>query len=87
MTPGGERETAGRLPLFGMADDAKLQSAAPLRSAVDARNFLRRNGHGPVGRLSVALGQAISGFRLLSTGSGSRGKNKGRLPNGSGPQH
>ena len=37
-------------------------------------------------RRPVALGQAISGFRLLSTGSGSRGKKKGRLPDGSGPQ-
>lgn len=37
-------------------------------------------------RRPVALGQAISGFRLLSTGSGSRGKKKGRLPDGDGPQ-
>ena len=37
-------------------------------------------------RRPVALGKAISGFRLLSTGSGSRGKKKGRLPDGSGPQ-
>ena len=64
MTPGGEMETAGRLPLWGdMADDAKHMKRRP-----------------------VALGQAISGFRLLSTGSGSSGKKKGRLPDGSGPQ-
>lgn len=58
MTPGGERETAGRLPLWGdMADDAKHMKRRP-----------------------VALGQAISGFRLLSTGSGSRGKRKAASP-------
>lgn len=45
--------------------------------ADDAKHMKRR---------PVALGQAISGFRLLSTGSGSRGKKKGRLPDGSGPQ-
>ena len=45
--------------------------------ADDAKHIKRR---------PVALGQAISGFCLLSTGSGSRGKKKGRLPDGSGPQ-
>lgn len=45
--------------------------------ADDAKHMKRR---------PVALGQTISGFRLLSTGSGSRGKKKGRLPDGSGPQ-
>lgn len=86
MTPGGKVGHRAFAAVGYMSNDAETQSAAPLRSAVDARNFLRRNGHGPVGRLSVALGQAISGFRLLSTGSGSRGKKKGRLPDGSGPQ-
>ena len=38
-------------------------------------------------RRPVALGQAISGFRLLSTGSGSRGKKKGRGHDDHGPGH
>ena len=87
MTPGGERGTAGRLPLWGdMADDAKHMKRRPVTLCCRCPYFLRRNGHGPAGRLSVALARLSAAFAGISTGSGSRGKKKGRLPDGSGPQ-